>query len=166
MTTAAFQATYSDVRLVKGRKVVQFIFEVPLEASSIALEVLGGMPDPASEVWCAIARLVQPKESAQKPRPAAPHKTGGAHSKNWHEMSPAQQAGLLCAKLSFQNFMREFSASEKWPGDAKTAEEVTAGHVRRYCGVTSRSQIAEHNKVWKEIVSDYRAWMREPQVVG
>lgn len=54
---AAFQATYSDVKFIKTRQVVQFIFEVPIEDATRAMEMLGGMPNPAAEVWCGIARL-------------------------------------------------------------------------------------------------------------
>jgi len=57
MTAAAFQATYSDWRLIKGRKCVQVVFEVPVEQADQAYQVLGGMPDPSKSVWCAIARM-------------------------------------------------------------------------------------------------------------
>lgn len=55
--TAAFSATYSDLKLIKTRSVVQFVFEVPLEAAGHAMNVLGGMPSPMAETWFAIARL-------------------------------------------------------------------------------------------------------------
>ncbi len=58
---AAFSATYSDWRVIKGRKVVQIVFEVPLEASGHAYNVLSGMPNFGSEKWFAIARMQQPK---------------------------------------------------------------------------------------------------------
>jgi hypothetical protein len=54
---AAFSATYSDWRVVKGRKVVQIILEVPLEAAGHAYNVLGGMPTFGAEQWFAVARL-------------------------------------------------------------------------------------------------------------
>lgn len=54
---AAFSATYSDLKVIRGRKVVQFIFEVPIEAAGHAYNVLGGMPSPMDEKWFAIARL-------------------------------------------------------------------------------------------------------------
>lgn len=59
---AAFSATYSDLKLIKTRKVVQFVFEVPLEAAEHAMNVLGGMPSPMTENWFAIARLEKPRE--------------------------------------------------------------------------------------------------------
>ena len=60
---AVFTASFSDWRIVKGRKVVQVIFELPIEASHHAYNVLGGMPSPAESKWFAIARL---EEGAKK----------------------------------------------------------------------------------------------------
>ena len=65
--SANFLATYSDMRLIKGRKVVQYVFEVPLEGANTAYEVLVGMPNPAAEVWCAIARLDPSKIAGDAP---------------------------------------------------------------------------------------------------
>lgn len=56
---AAFSASYSDWRVIKGRKVVQIVLEVPLEAADHAYNVLGGMPNFGSENWFAVARLKQ-----------------------------------------------------------------------------------------------------------
>jgi hypothetical protein len=54
---AAFSASYSDFRIIKGRKVVQVVLELPLEAAGHAWNVLGGVPDPSKETWFAVARL-------------------------------------------------------------------------------------------------------------
>ena len=59
---AAFEATYSEWRLIKTRQAIQIIFEVPLHRSDEAYQVLGGMPQPGSEQWFAIARLQQTLE--------------------------------------------------------------------------------------------------------
>lgn len=53
----AFSASYSNWRVVQGRKVVQLVFEVPLEAADFAYRVLGGMPNNGEEKFFAIARL-------------------------------------------------------------------------------------------------------------
>lgn len=59
---AAFSASYSDWRVVKGRKVIQIIFEIPIEAAGHAYNVLNGMPTFGAETWFAIARMQKPKE--------------------------------------------------------------------------------------------------------
>lgn len=54
---AAFQAGFSDYKFVKTRGVGQFIFEVPQNDVLRILGILGGMPNAASEVQVAIARI-------------------------------------------------------------------------------------------------------------
>ena len=63
-TPAAFSASYSDWRIVKGRKVVQIVLEVPLEAAHHAYNVLGGMPSLGSEQWFAVARMKKEADDA------------------------------------------------------------------------------------------------------
>ena len=62
---AAFTASYSDLKVIRGRKVVQFVFEVPIEAAGHAMNVLGGMPNPMSETWFAIARMTGAKNASE-----------------------------------------------------------------------------------------------------
>ena len=58
-SAAAFQATFSDWKLIKTRKVVQVVLEIPLEGADVAYQALGGMPDPAKEIWVASTSLAQ-----------------------------------------------------------------------------------------------------------
>jgi hypothetical protein len=60
---AAFSASYADWKVIKTRRVVQIVLEVPLEAAGHAYNVLGGMPNFGGEEWFAVARLN--KEPAQ-----------------------------------------------------------------------------------------------------
>lgn len=60
-TPAVFSASFSDWRVIKGRKVVAIVFEVPLEAADHAYNVLGGMPNFGADQWFAIARLQKPE---------------------------------------------------------------------------------------------------------
>lgn len=173
MTAAAFKATYSDWKLIRTRKVVQIVFEVPVESAGLAYEVLGGMPRPDSEVWCAVARLDPTKESAAQPRPSpttAPTSTGGAHHKSFHEMSAAQQAGILCNEPRFAKFLMERRRSH-WSVAAEATEtpERAAVAVRDICVVKSRAEIDKNEGAtfrWRTLVSDYRAWIQELAVVA
>lgn len=54
---AAFSASYSDFRIIKRRKVVQVVLELPIEAAGHAWNVLGGVPDPTESRWFGVARL-------------------------------------------------------------------------------------------------------------
>ncbi len=133
---AAFQATYSDWRLIKGRKVVQVVFEVPMETANEAYQALGGMPDPAAEVWCAIARLVQPTgkgvgvETTNRAQPALGDVPARAPRNKL-----AQLAGMLSKTPLFHRYLEAIFA------DTDVGEEEATIHIRAFCAVTSRSQI-------------------------
>lgn len=122
MTDAAIKATFADFRIIKGRKVAQLVLEVPLENADAALDVLGGVPMPDRERWCAIARLTD--EAARKPDAR----------ERYALASEGEQAvvrsNLLCGDADFR----------RWCG-ALHAEQ--AGHyIRSICKVESRSELA------------------------
>lgn len=161
---AAFAATYSDWRVIKGRKVVQVVFELPLEKADEAYSVLGGMPNPAAEVWCGIARLQEPG-AAVSARDVAPNREDAADKvaspssrpkRAWGDLSPAQQAGLLCGDPMFQQFLCGLGNASH-PGRDEAAEAV-----RRICRVRSRAEITTDNIEWRNLVADFRAWERTP----
>src|SRR4051794_33494293 len=54
---AAIQGTFADFKLVKTRRTVQIVIEVPIEQADQALAALGGLPQPAEEKWVAVARI-------------------------------------------------------------------------------------------------------------
>lgn len=123
---AAFQATYSDWKLVRSRKVVQVVFEIPLEQANTAFEALGGMPNPGAEIWCAIARLEKP--------PVPPSPTQAANGQ-W----AIKRAGILCKDPVFWRFLNEGDYfNSEYPIDNETS---CAQFIRGFCGVISRSDL-------------------------
>jgi hypothetical protein len=146
--TAAFRATYSDFKLVRTRKVVQIVLEVPLEQSNAVLDVLGGMPDPSKESWVGVARLRAdgaPQEAALAPQ----------RKKDWRDLAPSQQAGIRCDEPSFVAFLRE-QREDDWIETRDAAE-----CVRLICGVQSRSELGTNQKarvIWKQLDDQYQAW--------
>ncbi len=157
MTAAAFQATYSDWRLIKGRKQVQIVFEVPLEQASAVHDVLGGMPDPSKSVWCAIARLNSEKEAlasqetpATTPRADADNATRGAKKLT-------QRIAILCQDPVFQQFLAEEYEIEK-------SENTAADFVRDKCRVASRKDIAgtDAQVQWQNLYTEFQAWNYGP----
>ena len=134
----AIRATYSDVKLVKTRKVFQLIFEVPIEEADNALRVLGGMPRPDAEIWVGIAPITE--EAAR--RPAKPRRP-------MSELGFVMQAGILCNDPKFQEFCG-------YDNDIDTAS-----YVRKHCGIGSRSELATNESGqtrWGELRSEYDAW--------
>jgi len=153
---AAFRACYSDWKLIRTRKCVQLIFEVPVEEADAAYQVLGGMPNPAESFWCAVARL----------KPDAPEKKT---KREWHELTPAQQAGITCNEPAFEAFLRE-QYPTLWISCAQPnhSSETSASIVRHICRVQSRSQINPDNpesvRLWDELYDAYRFWQHAPEV--
>lgn len=136
MTAAATKATFSDFRIVKGRKVAQLVFEVPLEGADAALAALGGLPQPATERWCAIARLTE--EAARKPDAR----------ERYAQMSEGEQAvtraTLLCKDLVFQNWIIPNGSNTYVEVDNPMdyIPAVAAVHLRKKLGIKSRAELA------------------------
>lgn len=53
---AAIRATFTNIRNIQGRKVVQLICEIPIEQAEKACMILG-WPDAVEPKWVAIALL-------------------------------------------------------------------------------------------------------------
>lgn len=167
MTAAAFKATIADWKLIRTRKCVQIVFEVPLEAADEAYQVIGGMPDPAVSSWFAIAKLQQPEGGTDGRRwltensPRQETKTGGA--RKWNELPYSQQAALACNDPIFRAFLRE---GLRLPADDA---EQAAKSVRFSCGVDSRSQIDNDGRAaafWLKLYDRYQAWKLTDRVAS
>ncbi len=117
------QGTYSDLKIVKTRKVVQVIIEIPIEAANTFVEMFG-MPNPAEEVWVAIAELDR-------------------RTMNESEASDAtkavQMAGMLCRNKSFGVWLRD---QRKMDVDPSKPESI-ANALRALLGIKSRREM--HN---------------------
>lgn len=143
MTAAAFQATYSDFKLIRSRKVVQIILEVPLENSATVLSALGGMPNPGEEIWVGVAKLDLSKlqSGASAPGEAmAESPPGKAVASRQHKpVAPERRltvrAGILCSDPVFR----------KWLGEICRKRDVTENEaaifIRTECDVPSRKDI-------------------------
>lgn len=132
----AFQATYSDLRIVKGRKMVQIVLEVNQESADAALAVLGGLPRPDSPVWVGVARLnhkaaVEPPQAEEKPK------------RRFDELPLPQQAALLCQDERFQEWMLNRATGNLSWSDGEDREVSTANWLRQECRVKSRADIID-----------------------
>src|SRR6478752_10660057 len=135
---ATFLATFTDSRLVKGRKVCQLIFEVPVEAADKALAILGGIPNPEHSAWVGIARITEPKKKN------SPKLTG---KDIWRASA---ECARLCTEPRFQHFMGIPRGSN--------AEMETAAAVRAYCEVDSRGELDRNSHaaiLWQGLKQKY-----------
>lgn len=147
----AFRATYSDFKLVKTRKVVQIVLEIPVEHANAVLDVLGGMPDPSRETWVGVALLTP---DAAKPQPVDQPRPAGA-KRDWRDLPPAQQAGIRCEEPSFEAFLKE-ERSDDWH-----ESQDAAACVRLICGIGSRSELGSNQRarmIWKQLNDQFEAW--------
>jgi hypothetical protein len=131
---AATQGTFADFRLIKGRKVCQIVIEVPIEQADQALAALGGLPQPATEAWVALARL----ETKQRVVPLKPENT-----------KLSLEAVMRCREALFQRYL------------GASNEDEAAEAVRSFCGVSSRAGLntdPEAASAWRTLDAQFLAW--------
>ena len=135
---AAIQATFADFKLVKTRKVVQWVFETPIEEADAGLEALGGLPRSDAERWVAIARLNVDSPLAKVAPPPA-HRA-------FHELQMTQQAALKSNDAAFADYMHADPGAD------------CAQAIRYACNVKSRSEIlpgTEAGEKWIGLLRGY-----------
>lgn len=192
---AAFEATFTDWRLIKGRKVVQVVLEVPLELADRAYQALGGMPDPAGSVWVAVARLnterqVMPdtgKQLLPNNELPAPTEARPARAYSERQVMPDTSGTTLHNELPAsvpERPARAYSLPQRvgmtctdpmyWrylkQGGyiVEMSEENAAKAVRWICCVDSRSEIipgSEAATAWDSHYSKFVAWRDAPELV-
>lgn len=124
----AISATFCEIKQIKSRKVVQLVFEIPIEAGNEALRVLGGLPNPESEQWVGIAPLTEQPTEAPSEK---------AH-RAWADLPPAEQAGILCNDPDFWEWLQ---VSENSNGHVVTADWHAANCLRRRLLIDSRAHL-------------------------
>jgi hypothetical protein len=143
----AFQATFSDFRLVKGRKVCQIVLEVPIEGADKALSVLGGLPNPAEERWVGVARIEQKKNH--------PVLTG---KDLWRASA---ECAMACKEPEFWKMLNLRYKNSNRPDFPINSERKATEFVRSWLEIDSRSDI-DHDATaaerWEKINQDYMKW--------
>jgi hypothetical protein len=140
---AALSAVYVDYRRVKTRKVMQIVFEVPIERWPTVYPILGE-PDIDNSMWFALARLQ------------------GVPGEKLKGGSLAQQAGILCNDGTFIRWAHEHATGEEeFHG---MSSEAAAEYIRFHCGVKSRAHLdhdAEAARRFRDLKADYELWLRD-----
>lgn len=122
-------ATFQEMKAIKTRKVVQLVFEIPIEAADKALKELGGYPQAHDERWVGIARLTEEPERAEPEEKPKRHLS---------DMSLAQVAGIFCGDPKFWAFLNGKTSM------TVTTAEKAADFVRAFCNVDSRALLDRH----------------------
>lgn len=149
---AAISGTFSDLKTVKSRSVVQIVIEVPIERAAAVVEAFG-FPQPGAEIHVAVARLVaapatiEHEPAAEKPR------------RKFGEMPRAQQAGIRCSEQAFWRFLNETY------GQGISAPESAAAFVRLLCNVESRANLdGQGADAWDALEARFYLWMHHPEL--
>lgn len=163
MPASAIQATFSDFKLVRGRKVAMLVFEVPIEAADAALDTLGGLPRPDQEAWCGIARI-NPAKAVEKHVSEPPTQSSPAPvekiRRRFNTLPLPTQCAMKCEEPAFWKFL-----SEVYAANEISDPETAASYVRRHCGVQSRKEIIEGSEpaeYWLALAGEFDLWMRAP----
>ena len=139
---AAIEASLVDVRNVATHKVVRLELHVPAEQAPQVMDLFG-WPTMVAPVPVALARL---NGSAKEPEPK--------EQRRWEDLKLSMQAGIRCEEVAFQKFL------------GVNGFEEAAKLVRRICEVDSRAGLntdTEAAKRWRDIESQYQAWLRVPE---
>lgn len=178
---ALIEAQLVDVHNVAAHKCVKLTIHVPAEHALKVIKAFG-WPTMVDPVPVAVVGLNHGKEVAQaerkgpeermgnpsspgrdaQPRQASPHDLGGAQRRDWVDLSPATQAGIICGERPFWRYLSEQGTYR--PECAEDAAEA----VRAICGVSSRRDIGESYHalvIWHSLVDAYRAWQKAPECV-
>jgi len=121
-TNKVMQGTYSDFKVIKTRKVIQVVVEIPIEQGNSFVEMFG-VPDPSQEVWVAIAEINRTAIETQGEATKA-----------------VQQAGMLCRSLEFGKWLRDHRGCPEV--DPESHESIADG-LRAILGIVSRTEF--HN---------------------
>lgn len=151
---AAILATFSDLKLIRGRKVAQLVFEVPIEEAQKATNALG-FPNAAAEKWCAIALTNLaggsiPKHSVEDhivSRDTSPAKP----------RTPSQRAAYLCTKPKFWSFLNTLRQSGFYITDVAGADFALKSHL----GIASKTELDSNDLVagsFEQFEGEFKAW--------
>jgi len=153
--TDLLQATYADLKTVKTRSVCQVVLEMPIEALTDVVRLLGA-PVPGNEVWVAVARLNLAAKAEEAPAHIE-HANDDADDEHKPPRPLSQVAGMLCNTPTFQQFILE--QSEGW--DHRPTSIEAADWLRANCGINSRTELNTHPVAaerFRKIRAEYNAW--------
>lgn len=123
-TPCVIEATWHDWRTVKGRKMLQLVFEIPIEKQGEVLTLLGH-PEPSGSKWCMIALK-------------APVKPAQARVTEKPERSLAERCAILCSDVRFLRWI-----SESW-GVRPTLSPAAADRaLKDRLGIDSKTELNE-----------------------
>lgn len=181
------RADYASWRPVTGRKVLQLIFEIPLEETELAMKMLG-VPMPGESKWCAVALLengspasgngagthtTTPRQSGNSDAATTQHGERQTHitantaavgtsetqkeRRAFTSLPLSQQAAMRCGDRQFIDFLT--ATYTDLPDDFDPADAL-----REICLVGSRKEFdqgGEGAMRWAQVERRYQSWLTD-----
>lgn len=164
----ALWGTYHQMLPIVTRKVIQIQIELPME-KMVEFVTLFGSPNPGTRIGLARMdddNMIESEDHGKEVVPirqASPQASVARPVRDWTQLSPAQQAGIMCGEPPFWKFLKEEHNYDV------NSQNDAAEAVRDFCGVTSRRDIAAEHRtrmIWHSLVEAYRLWQRAPECVA
>lgn len=156
-TRSAVAANFCDLRLVKGRAVVQLVLEAPIENADEVLKSLGGIPQPGQDRWVGIALL--PDNRAAKGEVTAPAETPretGKVRRSFDKIEPSAQAAIRCDDPEFREWLKV-----TYGDNYEIANGDAASVLRNELGIKSRAELNTDRDAafrWRAVEREFQAW--------
>jgi hypothetical protein len=140
------QGTYSDFKVIKSRKVIQVVIEIPIEQGNSFVGMFG-VPNPSEEVWVAIAELDRRAMTGQRI----------TREEEFEAAKAIKSAGILCKSEIFGGWLRDYREMDVDPNN----HDSIARALRALLGVKSRADmrnIQEAVTAFNRLKGEYDAW--------
>lgn len=164
--TEAILGTFSEVKILKTRSVLQIVIEVPIEQADHALKMLGGIPQPGTERWVGIALAPKERKAVNASgTPDDPNILGRPKEhRKFAELPLSQQAGIRSNDQQFWDFL-----NETYPSYLLTSIDFIPAAVRDICHVASRSELDTNDLAgakWRKLEEDFQAYKTDLRYAG
>jgi len=132
-TPCVIDATFHDWRTVKGRKMLQLVFEIPIEKQGEVLTLLGH-PEPSGSKWCMIAlKDVGKPAQARGAENAATIAAKRAEDKPGRSL--AERVAILCNDKRFRDWL-----GKTWGGRLDHAADADA-EIKAALFISSKTEL-------------------------
>ena len=152
MDKRVIQARYATWRPVQSRKLLQLVFEVPLEKQGEVLKYLGA-PLPDRDIQCAIAVLNGEAGNSHELETPPLNSPVSPTKQKFEDLPLTKQAVLLCKREAFQRYIQVEN------------EQAAIEWLYDNCNVSSRAEIIEGNSsgdFFFELYGRFQDWLDDP----
>lgn len=162
---AVFQGSLVNLKNSPTHKSVILQVEIPEEYGEAIVRAFG-WPTRVKPLPVAVARLATEAPAAEGNQdwkfPGLMGTAGNKPKRRFDDLSPAEQAGIVCKQEDFARFLR--STKPYSNAGPFTADYQPEDLVREICGVKSRADIKEGTNAhlqWRILMELYRRWQDE-----